>query len=338
MKLRWHMLFYSFLTVNFRNGFLFFMNIILPVVLLLLFGSVFGKQESQITVAFYSDRQLTDLNSNWNRLESIPTVEEMKEMDSDIVIIANDGKIDVYLLSSFSSVDSEVTMFRLKYASAQNEKPIVNIVENKITFKRQLSDLEYIMIGVIAISLFSVGMNAGVTLFSEYVQYGLFRRFMLTNVNRLYLLLSATGAQIITGIISSGLVIAISWLIFKVNLFISPQFIFMYLFVVFASIMVSLGLGVVLSLIFKKSASTIAQILYTIFMFFSGVYFPITFLPKPLQIVSYFTPPRYMHVLFQKVYGIDIISIQGFWITCVLFIVIGAALGSYAIGKFLKPA
>ncbi|HOK88115.1 MAG TPA: ABC transporter permease [Fervidobacterium sp.] len=338
MKLRWHMLFYSFLTVNFRNGFLFFMNIILPVVLLLLFGSVFGKQESQITVAFYSDRQLTDLNSSWNRLESIPTVEEMKEMDSDIVIIANDGKIDVYLLSSFSSVDSEVTMFRLKYASAQNEKPIVNIVENKITFKRQLSDLEYIMIGVIAISLFSVGMNAGVTLFSEYVQYGLFRRFMLTNVNRLYLLLSATGAQIITGIISSGLVIAISWLIFKVNLFISPQFIFMYLFVVFASIMVSLGLGVVLSLIFKKSASTIAQILYTIFMFFSGVYFPITFLPKPLQIVSYFTPPRYMHVLFQKVYGIDIISIQGFWITCVLFIVIGAALGSYAIGKFLKPA
>ncbi|HCI29451.1 MAG TPA: ABC transporter permease [Fervidobacterium sp.] len=332
------MLFYSFLTVNFRNGFLFFMNIILPVVLLLLFGSVFGKQESQITVAFYSDRQLTDLNSNWNRLESIPTVEEMKEMDRDIVIIANDGKIDVYLLSSFSSVDSEVTMFRLKYASAQNEKPIVNIVENKITFKRQLSDLEYIMIGVIAISLFSVGMNAGVTLFSEYVQYGLFRRFMLTNVNRLYLLLSATGAQIITGIISSGLVIAISWLIFKVNLFISPQFIFMYLFVVFASIMVSLGLGVVLSLIFKKSASTIAQILYTIFMFFSGVYFPITFLPKPLQIVSYFTPPRYMHVLFQKVYGIDIISIQGFWITCVLFIVIGAALGSYAIGKFLKPA
>jgi len=314
------------------------MNIILPVVLLLLFGSVFGKQESQITVAFYSDRQLTDLNSNWNRLESIPTVEEMKEMDRDIVIIANDGKIDVYLLSSFSSVDSEVTMFRLKYASAQNEKPIVNIVENKITFKRQLSDLEYIMIGVIAISLFSVGMNAGVTLFSEYVQYGLFRRFMLTNVNRLYLLLSATGAQIITGIISSGLVIAISWLIFKVNLFISPQFIFMYLFVVFASIMVSLGLGVVLSLIFKKSASTIAQILYTIFMFFSGVYFPITFLPKPLQIVSYFTPPRYMHVLFQKVYGIDIISIQGFWITCVLFIVIGAALGSYAIGKFLKPA
>jgi len=314
------------------------MNIILPVVLLLLFGSVFGKQESQITVAFYSDRQLTDLNSSWNRLESIPTVEEMKEMDSDIVIIANDGKIDVYLLSSFSSVDSEVTMFRLKYASAQNEKPIVNIVENKITFKRQLSDLEYIMIGVIAISLFSVGMNAGVTLFSEYVQYGLFRRFMLTNVNRLYLLLSATGAQIITGIISSGLVIAISWLIFKVNLFISPQFIFMYLFVVFASIMVSLGLGVVLSLIFKKSASTIAQILYTIFMFFSGVYFPITFLPKPLQIVSYFTPPRYMHVLFQKVYGIDIISIQGFWITCVLFIVIGAALGSYAIGKFLKPA
>lgn len=332
------MLFYSFFTVNFRNSFLFFMNIILPVVFLLLFGAVFGKQQSQVGVAFYSDRELSEVNSNWKRLDALPTLEEIKAMDDDIVIIANDGKIDVYLLSSFSSVDSEITMFRLKYASAKNEKPIVNIVENKITFKRQLSDLEYIMIGVIAISLLSVGMNAGITLFSEYVQYGLFKRFMLTNVNKLYLLLSATGAQIITGIISSGLVIAISWLIFKVNLFISPQFIFMYVFVVFASIMISLGLGIFLSLIFKKSASTIAQILYTIFIFFSGVYFPITFLPKPLQIVSYFTPPRYMHMLFQKVYGIDTISIQGFWVICVLFIVIGAALGRYAIGKFLKPA
>ena len=38
-----------------------------------------------------------------------------------MAIVANDGKMDVYLLSTFSSVDSEVTMFRLKYASARNE-------------------------------------------------------------------------------------------------------------------------------------------------------------------------------------------------------------------------
>jgi len=332
------MLFYSFLTVNFRNTFLFFMNIILPVVFLLLFGAVFGKQQSQIGVTFYSDRELSEVNSNWKRLDTLPTLEEIKAMDSDVVIVANDGKMDVYLLSTFSFVDSEVTMFRLKYASVRNEKPIINVVEHEIKFSRQLSDLEYIMIGVIAISLLSVGMNAGVMLFSEYAQYGLFKRFTLTNVNRLYLLISATGAQIITGIISSFLVIVISWLVFKVNLFISPQFIAAYIFVVLASIMISLGLGVVLSLIFKKSASSIAQILYTIFMFFSGVYFPITFLPKPLQIISYFTPPRYMHMLFQKVYGIDTVSNQGFWIICTTFIILGIALGSYAIGKFLKPA
>jgi len=194
------MLFYSFLTVNFRNTFLFFMNIILPVVFLLLFGAVFGKQQSQIGVTFYSDRELSEVNSNWKRLDTLPTLEEIKAMDSDVVIVANDGKMDVYLLSTFSSVDSEVTMFRLKYASVRNEKPIINVVEHEIKFSRQLSDLEYIMIGVIAISLLSVGMNAGVMLFSEYAQYGLFKRFTLTNVNRLYLLISATGAQIITGI------------------------------------------------------------------------------------------------------------------------------------------
>jgi len=55
----------------------------------------------------------------------------------------------------------------VKYASVRNEKPIINVVEHEIKFSRQLSDLEYIMIGVIAISLLSVGMNAGVMLFQN---------------------------------------------------------------------------------------------------------------------------------------------------------------------------
>lgn len=45
-----------------------------------------------------------------------------------------------------------------------------------------MSEIEYIMIGVMVVSLPSVGLNAGVSFFSKYVRYGLFKRFMETSV------------------------------------------------------------------------------------------------------------------------------------------------------------
>lgn len=330
-------MFYSFLVMNFRNKFLLIMNLILPIIFMLMFGAVFGKQSGAYKVAYYSDRDINIESGNWVKIDKPSDVESIKALKFDIVILAEKGKIDVYYLSSMAQSERDVLLFRTKYSSAQNQSSVIEIKAHNLELERQLSDLEYIMIGVIAVSLLSVGLNAGVSIFSKYVRYGLFKRFMVTKVKPAHLLFSSVGAQLITGIISSFIILILSRLVFGVNLFVKLHDIPLYIAVVFASVMINLSIGVLLSLFFKKAAESISSLIYTIFIFFSGVYFPITIIPKSLRIISYFTPPRYVHMMFQKLYGVNSMDNVLFFVLIIGFSFFGLLLGSYAIKKFLKP-
>lgn len=326
--------------MNFRNKVNFILNIGLPIIFMLLFGAVFGHQSGNINVFYYSDRNISFNNSSWKKLDEEPSLDnlnQLKTLNADIVVIAKNGKIEVYYLSSISQIGPEINLFIGKYMADVKEEKIFNIEVEPIVLKRQLNNLEYIMIGVIAISLLSVGMNAGVSVFSTYVRYGLFNRFTVTPVKPIKLLISLTSAQIFTGIISSVLILLLANLFYKVNLFLNVYYSLLFILVVISAVMISLAVGVVLSLLFKKSAQGISSFLYTIFIFFSGVYFPINYLPKSLRIISYFLPPRYVHMLFQKVYMIDSMSNMSFWLLNVCFILIGLFLGTYSTIKFLKP-
>lgn len=332
-------MFYSFLVMNFRNKFTLVLNLILPIVFMLLFGSIFGTEGSGSKVLYYSDRELYMENKSWTKLSQEPYgLEDIKKMKADIVVIAKNGKIDIYYLNTISQSEPELFLFRNKYLSAKSTSSVFDITERSVKFRRELNELEYIMIGVMAISLLSIGMNAGVSIFSNYVRYGLFKRFATTPVNSLVLLLSCSGAQILTGLISSILILFLSKIVYKVDLFVKFDHLPLFLMVVISAVMLNLSIGVLLSLLFAKSAQSISSLLYTIFIFFSGVYFPISFLPTSLRILSYLMPPRYIHILFQKVYGIESISNINFFSLNVLFIVSGLLLGAYATKKFLKPS
>lgn len=328
------MLFYSFLLVNFRNRFLFFMNLLLPIVFLILFGAVFGKQQTNTSVAFYSDRPIELDFENWTRLSEIPIKEEIEKSSYDAVVIARGGKVEVFLKSNLFQNDYELEVFRLRYSGKNTAKPVV-VNLHPVSIGRELSSLEYIMIGVVAVSLLSVGMNAGVSIYSEYVRYGLFKRLSVTPVSHLELFLSCAGANVSTGIVSSFVVLLLSKVIFNANLIVGFTKLPVYFLVVVSSVLANLTIGTILGLLFKKSAQGIAQVLYTIFIFFSGVYFPIDFLPKALRFVSYITTPRYVHLLFQKVYEIPVLDDFTFYLINFVFILLGLVVGSSATKRLL---
>ncbi|SHN65936.1 ABC transporter permease [Fervidobacterium gondwanense] len=329
------MVFYSFLVVNFRNKFLFFMNILLPVVFIILFGAVFGKQESGQSVGYFSDRPLSFEAAGWQELENIPDNDEIEKSSFDAIVVAREGKIDVYIKSALFENSYDLEAFKLKYASA-NRTSIINVKAHQITIGKNLSDLEYIMIGVISISLLSVGLNAGVNIYTDYVRYGLFKRLATTPISASNLLISSVGANIITGLISSFLVILTSKILFKADIVIPPSRVPIYILVVISSVLLNLALGALIGLSFRKAAKGVAQLLYTLFIFFSGVYFPIEFMPKSYRIVSYITTPRYVHMLFQKVYDIDVLSNTAFFILVTSFTLLGFIVGSYSIKLHLK--
>jgi ABC-2 type transport system permease protein len=69
--------------------------------------------------------------------------------------------------------------------------------------------------------------------------------------------------------------------------------------------------GVLLALIFKKpeTSNNVGSILFTIMMFFSGIYFPIKFLPHYLQIVSLFLPATYITQFMRYSFGVENLSL-----------------------------
>lgn len=331
------MVFFSFLLVNFRDRVVFFLNILLPIVFLLLFGALFGKGGgNRPRVAFYSDRDLQPLNEQWKKLEKPPNVDEVGTLDFDLVVVASDGKIDVFVKNAFATQTGEVELFKLRYASAGVGKKVVRVEERVLHVGRTLSELEYLIVGVLAISFLSVGMNAGARIFSDYVQYGLFRRFNVTPISPLRLTTEITGAQVLTGFISSLLLILASRIFFRVSLFVGITDIPKFAAAVLAAVLINFALGVFLALAFKRAATMVSQVLYTIFVFFSGVYFPITFLPGFLRVASYFTTARYVHLLFQKVYDVNVVSDLAFWTLCAVFVGTGVVSASVATKRFLR--
>jgi len=76
---------------------------------MLLFGSVFGTQGSGPKVLYYSDRELYMDNNSWTKIDKEPaSLEEIKNMKSDILIVAKNGKIDVYYLTTISQSNPEI--------------------------------------------------------------------------------------------------------------------------------------------------------------------------------------------------------------------------------------
>jgi len=72
-------------------------------------------------------------------------------------------------------------------------------------------------------------------------------------------------------------------------------------------------------------------------LFFSGVYFPITFLPPKLRILSFFMPARYVADAVRYTLGLQSMSILSFWLINTVFLITGSILLWVASEISLKP-
>ena len=70
------------------------------------------------------------------------------------------------------------------------------------------------------------------------------------------------------------------------------------------------GLGAIIVLLFKETttAANVASILFTVMIFFSGVYFPLTIIPKHIRIFSYIFPLTYVAQNMRYVMGVEYIN------------------------------
>lgn len=225
--------------------------------------------------------------------------------DSKKCFYGRDGSRDQPYYSAFVEVAN-------KMLSTEDEKFLIAMenVEYRLG-GREVTSLDYTVTGVIAISLLTTGMFSAISIFSVQKKEGTLRRVQVTPVPGSIFVLSMASTRLIVGLFSTFVILFFSRLIFHTNY----QIRWILLTITSTSGLISmLGLGTVISFIFNKpvAAQTAGSLIMTVMMFFSGVYFPLDFLPNFLKVLGRALPTYYVALAVRYSVGLEFLSKIGY--------------------------
>jgi len=158
--------------------------------------------------------------------------------------------------------------------------------------------------GVIALGIASSGLFVIIELFLYHREKGVLKRLAASPLNRNSFTLALISSRIPASLLSTILVLIASRLIFGLHFNINWLLFIPYIII---GTIIMMGLGALITL-FASSADSGFQagsILITVMIFFSGIYFPIEFLPSYFQTASRFLPLTYLARGLQQIMGVS---------------------------------
>jgi len=162
------------------------------------------------------------------------------------------------------------------------------------------SYFDFIAPGIMAMTVMMSVMTGLPAAISQEKEVGTLDGMMVAPINRLSIILGKTLAQTARGLLQGVLILALSVVLFGVNIQGNILLVFgLLLLGVFSFV----GLGVVITS-FAKDQETAMMLMMTLMfpmMFLSGVFFPIQQMPWYMQVVSKFLPLTYASTALRKV-------------------------------------
>jgi len=333
-----------------RNKGTMFFTLIFPMIFLIIFGSVFSSGSVgniQINVGVVCSENIREslktLKGPWDLIfyESENDMDENKK-DLDALVWISGESVRILKkprdMSNMGYLNSfEMSLKILLEKKLNGVKDIVVVRERKVhAGGMDIRPVDYLLAGVIAISILSSGMFGVITLFSHYRELGVLRRFKVSPIRKVSFVLGLSFSKFILSLLAAFIMIGVSIIIFhgkySMNLF-------LFIVTIISSTLGMMALGIILSLSFRSptAANNVASIILTIMLFFSGVYFPITFLPPKLRILSFFMPARYVADAVRYTLGLQSMSALNFWLMNTVFLITGSILLWVASEISLKP-
>ena len=333
-----------------RNKGTMFFTLIFPMIFLIIFGSVFSSGSVgniQINVGVVCSENIREslktLKGPWDLIfyESENDMDENKK-DLDALVWISGESVRILKkprdMSNMGYLNSfEMSLKILLEKKLNGVKDIVVVRERKVhAGGMDIRPVDYLLAGVIAISILSSGMFGVITLFSHYRELGVLRRFKVSPIRKVSFVLGLSFSKFILSLLAAFIMIGVSIIIFhgkySMNLF-------LFIVTIISSTLGMMALGIILSLSFRSptAANNVASIILTIMLFFSGVYFPITFLPPTLRILSFFMPARYVADAVRYTLGLQSMSALNFWLMNTVFLITGSILLWVASEISLKP-
>jgi len=347
--------------------------ILLPVVLLLLYGYALTFDIKNVTLAIYDQErsQLSeDFINQFRGTEYFRLVKYTQSYDElKRLILERRAQAGLMLPYDFSwqyqtgktakgqalvdGTDSNTANIVLGYiqgvTGAYNQKLLGQRLSAKVPGRQEMpvdsqtrfwfnEDLEsrnYIVPGLIAVIMTVVGALLTALTVVRELEKGSMEGLMATPLKPTELLLGKLGPYFIIGMFDMALVMAMGKFLFQVPLRGSPL-----LLIGLAAIFLvaTLGQGLLISVTSENQLQAFQMAMLTTFLpsfLLSGFVFSIYLMPLPLQIVSYIVPARYLVTISKGVY-LKGLGMNYLWPSALMLAAAATFFVGMSIRKFVK--
>jgi ABC-2 type transport system permease protein len=356
-----------------RDPFSLLQIILMPVILLLLYGYALTFDIKNVTLAIY-DQENSQLSEDFiNRFRGTEYFQIVRFTASyaELEQLVTRRRVQVGLLLPFDfsrqyqtgktavvqalvdGTDSNTANIVLGYvqavAAAYNQTLLVQRlttkgparlempVDNQVRywFNEELESRNYIVPSLIAVIMMMVGaMLTSLTIVRE-LERGSLEGLLATPIKKTELLLGKLGPYFIIGMFDMLIVMAMGQFLFQVPLRGSP----LLLIGLSAIFMIAtLGQGLLISVTSDNQMQAFQMVMLTTFLpafFLSGAIFAIYLMPLPLQIASFCVPARYLVTISKGIY-LKGIGLKVLWPHVLMLLGSGIVLVAAAIAKFAK--
>jgi ABC-2 type transport system permease protein len=304
-----------------------FFTIAFPIILILVFGTIFMSQDN---VEFHLCVQ--DLDQTKSSVEAVNALGlngkfKITKVDpaANAVQYVRDNKVNLVLVipkglemslmrrkffrdfnssatityvidPSSSSVSTKMDILNGVLAGINQEMagipPFIKSTQKSI-LTRKYRFIEYFIPGIIAMSVMTLSLFGTVNLNTELRQKGIIRKLSTTPITRTDWILSDILYQFTIAVVSTTAMLLVSYAVYNVNLHLNAWLIAFILLDVFAFV----GIGMILTRFVKEaqSAAAAANAISFPMMFLSGSFFPIELMPGFLQKIAKMLPLYYVN-------------------------------------------
>ncbi len=311
----------------YREKTVVFFRIAFPVILILVFGTIFMERDNEIFELSIQDLDRTtsseqlvaalDQSERFNITPVSPDA-DAKQYAKDnnlnlIVIIPENFEMSLMEKMAADHFEAPVTLTQVydpgsfgvttkigvldmalaKINQEMSGKPPLIASEPVSILKKKYRFIEFFVPGIIAMAVMTASLFGSVNVNAELLQKGVIRKLSTTPITRIDWILSNVLYQFILAVVSTAVMLLVSYAVFKVSLEINAWLVVFVALDVFAFV----GLGMILTRVAREaeSASAAADALMFPMMFLSGTFFPVEMMPEFLQTFARILPLYYVN-------------------------------------------
>jgi len=210
--------------------------------------------------------------------------------------------------------------FNLKRQNVSRSLPIEEISVGEI---QSIGWYNLVLPGILAFTILSAGLFAVSGHLTSMKERNILDRLIVTPMRPIALLSAIVMIRMAIVFFSTLVTLGVGIIVFGLQYNVDW---FRYVIFVICATLGTMGMGTVIALLVRRpsSASSLANVLAMVMMFFAGIYFPIEFMPAFLRAISKGLPLTHMANAMRYVTGVIEMSEGEFW--AITFSMLGIAI------------